>query len=100
EQERADHRAGALLVPAEAGDHAVSRALVLSRLRCRCSQARSLDGERGCGVGTSDNPSVHFCPACLTEIGSWHTSDGSIRAATVGNRVDSGTLMDDPDLAK
>src|SRR5215472_15017235 len=29
EQERADHRAGALLVPAEAGDHAVSRALVL-----------------------------------------------------------------------
>src|SRR5258708_12870677 len=29
EQERADHRAGALLVPAEAGDHAISRALVL-----------------------------------------------------------------------
>src|SRR5262249_14263671 len=29
EQERADHRAGAMLVPAEAGDHAVSRALVL-----------------------------------------------------------------------
>ena len=29
EQERADHRAGAFLVPAEAGDQAVSRALVL-----------------------------------------------------------------------
>ena len=29
QQERADHRAGALLVPAEARDHAVSRALVL-----------------------------------------------------------------------
>src|SRR5215468_1161846 len=29
EQERADHRAGALFVPAEAGDHSVSRALVL-----------------------------------------------------------------------
>src|SRR5207253_662563 len=29
EQERADHRAGALLVPAEAGNHAISRALVL-----------------------------------------------------------------------
>src|SRR5262249_2232174 len=29
EQERADHRAGALLVPAEAGDYAVSRAFVL-----------------------------------------------------------------------
>ena len=29
EQKRADHRAGALLVPAKAGDHAVGRALVL-----------------------------------------------------------------------
>src|SRR4029077_5225480 len=29
EQERADHRAGALLVPAEGGGHAISRALVL-----------------------------------------------------------------------